>query len=193
MAARKYDLGRRQEAVDRNRAAVLTAARELVAAGGLPSLSVGAVAGRAGVSRLTVYNRFGSKGGLLQALATEARRGVGRSPAIAVAFAFDAGDPRDRLRQRISESCALWASDPALFRRLPDEPVVENEPGVDRTLAERLAASDHLRPGCSLKEAEDVIGALTSFPIFDRLHKDGRRSPSAVAEILMRLAAAILS
>lgn len=189
MPARKYDLGRRQAAVDRNRAAILAAARELLAAGGLPALSVGAVAGRAGVSRLTVYNRFGSKGALLQALAGEARLGVVRPRAIAT----DVGDPRDRLRQLIRESCALWASDPALFRRLPEEPAAENEPGVDRALAERLAASDQLRPGCSLKEAEDVIGSLTSFPIFDRLHKDGRRSPSAVAEILMRLTAAILA
>jgi hypothetical protein len=33
-----------------------------------------------------------------------------------------------------------------------------------------------------------VIGILTSFPVFDRLHKEGRRSPSAVAEILLRMA-----
>jgi hypothetical protein len=58
----------------------------------------------------------------------------------------------------------------------------------DHALAERLAAHDKIRPGCSLKEAEDVIGILTSFAVFDRLHKGGRRSPSAVAEILMRMA-----
>jgi hypothetical protein len=63
----------------------------------------------------------------------------------------------------------------------------------DRALAERLASADQLRPGCSLKEAEDVIGALTSFAVFDRLHQDGRRSSTAIAEILMRLAGAILS
>ena len=50
-----------------------------------------------------------------------------------------------------------------------------------------------MRPGCSLKEAEDVIGALTSFGVFDQLHQDGRRSPASVADILMRLAAAILN
>jgi hypothetical protein len=66
-------------------------------------------------------------------------------------------------------------------------------PGADRALAERLAAADQLRPGCSLKEAEDVIGTLTSFATFDRLYKDGRRSASAVAEILMRLVSAILA
>jgi hypothetical protein len=65
-------------------------------------------------------------------------------------------------------------------------------PHDDRALAERLAAADLLRPGCSLKEAEDVIGAITSFTVFDRLHKDGRRSQTAVVEIVMRFASTIL-
>jgi AcrR family transcriptional regulator len=188
MPPRKYELGRRQQAVDRNRAAIVAAARELLVSGGHPALSVGTVAGKAGVSRLTVYNRFGSKAGLVHAVADEARRRTAQP------LPAETGDPRDRLRQRITHSCALWGSDPALFRELPEEAGFESElPGRDRALAEDLAASDQLRPGCSLKEAEDVIGTLTSFPTFDRLHKDGRRSPTAVAEILTRLAAAILS
>ncbi len=188
MPSRKYDLGRRQAATDRNRAAIVAAARELLVAGEDPGLSVVAAAGRAGVSRLTVYNRFGSKAGLLRAVAEEARRAAGSQ------LASEIGDPRDRLRQVITESCAVWASDPALFRRLPEAAGFENEPpGADRALAERLASSDQLRPGCSLREAEDVIGALISFATFDRLHKDGRRSLSAVTEILMRMAAAILA
>ena len=188
MPTRAYQLGRRQAAVDQNRAAIVAAARELLVGGGHPALSVGTVAGKAGVSRLTVYNRFGSKAGLLRAVADEARRGTSQP------LPAETGDPRGRLRQRISESCALWASDPALFRQLPEDPGAENElHGRDRALAERLAASDLLRPGCSLKEAEDVIGTLTSFQVFDRLHKDGRRSPTAVAEILLRMAASILS
>jgi AcrR family transcriptional regulator len=188
MASRKYELGRRQEAVDQNRAAIVAAARALLVSGGHPALSVGTVAGKAGVSRLTVYNRFGSKAGLLRAVADEARRGTPQP------LPAETGDPRDRLRQLIADSCSLWASDAALFRHLPEEAGFENElHGRDRALAERLAASDQLRLGCSLKEAEDVIGTLTSFPVFDRLHKDGRRSPTAVAEILLRMAAAILA
>jgi hypothetical protein len=38
-----------------------------------------------------------------------------------------------------------------------------------------------------------VIGILTSFAVFDRLHKGGRRSPSAVAEILMRMTSEFLA
>jgi AcrR family transcriptional regulator len=187
MQRRSYRLGRRQEAVDQTRTAILAAARKLLAAGDQESISVGAVAGQARVSRLTIYNRFGSRAGLLQAVLDEARGSA------APAGVFESGDPRGLLRQRITESCVRWTADPWLFRRLPEIGAVD--PGaleVCRTLAGQLAAADQLRPGCSLKEAEDVIGALTSFATFDRLHKDGRRSTAAVAEILMRLAAAIL-
>ncbi|HEX7263824.1 MAG TPA: TetR/AcrR family transcriptional regulator [Candidatus Dormibacteraeota bacterium] len=184
----RLELGKRQAGVDRTRAAVLAAASELMAAAGDSTLSVGAVAKRAGVSRLTIYNRFGSRSGLLRAVSAEAhRRTQAPSP-------NRAEDPREELRNRLSAACSTWASDPALFRALPA--VTSNgEPATtrDRALAERLASADQLRPGCSLKEAEDVIGALTSFAMFDRLHQDGRRSSAAVAEILMRLAGAILS
>src|SRR5713226_2617167 len=105
-------------------------------------------------------------------------------------------EPRipEELRDRITAACGVWSSDPALFRALP----AVTSPGdlaasKDRALAERLASADQLRPGCSLKEAEDVIGTLTSFAVFDRLHQDGRRSSTAIAEILMRLAGAILT
>jgi AcrR family transcriptional regulator len=183
---RNYTLGRRQGAVDRTRTAILAAARELVASGE-PVLTTGAVAKRAGVSRITVYNQFGSKAGLLRELSAGAHRGLsGQAPGPA--------DPRDQLRMRITDSSAHWSSNPALFRRLSQIGDLDIEAlGDDRALAERLAAADQLRAGCSIKEAEDVIAAVTSFAVFDRLHKDGRRSQAAVAEILMRLVATILA
>ena len=186
MSPRSYRLGRREEAVARTRTAILAAARTVLASGDAASFSAGAVARRAGVARITVYNQFGSKGGLLRELA-EGVRASGATPQAEVA------EPRDSLQRRIVASCTAWAGDPALCRRLPAEAAAHLEaPGEDRALAERLAAAGQLRPGCSIKEAEDVIGALTSFAVFDRLHKDGRRTSAAVAEILLRLAAAIL-
>jgi AcrR family transcriptional regulator len=185
VSPRQYRLGRRQEAIDGTRSAILAAARQLVAEVGLES-SVGDVAERAGVSRITVYNQFGSKARLLEAVAADA--GPERTPAAA-----SDSDPLDELRRRIDGSCAAWASEPGLHRQLHRHgrgQGPESEP--DRALAERLAAGDRLRPGCSIKEAEDVIGIVTSFPVFDRLHKDGRRSTSAVAEILMRMASPVL-
>ncbi len=137
---------------------------------------MGAIAGHAGVSRLSVYHHFGSRAGVLAAVA-EAAQVSGRSDEI-------------DLRSVIAGAVAHWATDPSLFRRLPDTP----EPHERlRELAARLAAEDRLRPGCSLKEAEDVIALLTSFAAFDRLHQDGRRSTAAVTEILMRMAGSILN
>src|SRR5690349_10799904 len=170
---RSYRLGRRQAAVDRTYNAILDAARQLVTELG-PAPSVGAIARRAGVSRLTVYARFGSRAALLHALA----------PSLADHGGSD-------LRHHFERVCAAWAENPALFRHLQADD--SGGAGAPRRIAEQLAASDALRPGCSVKEAEDVIAALGSFPVFDRLHKDGRRSPAAVTEILMRLAGAILA
>jgi AcrR family transcriptional regulator len=183
--ARNYSLGRRQGGVDRTRNAILEAARALVTSGE-PGLSPAAVARRAGVSRITVYNQFGSKAGLLRELAAGARSRRDTETA-------EPADPGDRLRQRISDSCALWSSDPALFRRLPQLGDLEIPKPSDSELAGRLVAAGLLRPGCSLKEAEDVIGAITSFAVFDRLYKDGRRSQGAVVEILMRLVSTVLA
>src|ERR1700680_2277063 len=181
MSQRGYSLGRRQADVDRTRAAILSAARQLVAEFG-PDSSLRSVAERAGVSRITVYNQFGSKARLLEALRAEIGPGPGGAPE-------SGSDPSDDLRSRVMEACVAWAADPRLHRQLQGHPRRQGEESdLDRSLAERLAASDRLRPGCSIKEAEDVIGVLTSFPAFDRLHKGGRRSPSAVAEILMRMA-----
>jgi len=188
MSPRTYRLGRREEAVRRTRAAILTAARDLLASRETTGLSAGAVARQAGVSRITVYNQFGSKAGLLREVAARARRERVVLPAA------ELSNPREQLRHRVAHACSMWAADPALFRGLPAEATAGFEtPADDRVLAEQLAASGDLRPGCSLKEAEDVIGAVTSFGVFDRLHKDGRRSTAAVGEILMRMAGAILT
>ncbi|HKB32972.1 MAG TPA: helix-turn-helix domain-containing protein [Candidatus Dormibacteraeota bacterium] len=195
MASRKYRLGPRRRAdVDRTRSSILAAARELVSEHG-PDSSVGKVAELAGVSRITIYNQFGSKAGLLETLFTEAGPQPAGTPVVE-----PGADPADDLRRRIEQACAAWAANPRLYRQLAGSApgaglapgaaglISGDRPDHDHALAERLAAADRLRPGCSIKEAEDVIGILTSFPVFDRLHKEGRRSASAVAEILLRMA-----
>ena len=182
ISPRKYSLGRRREAAERTRSTILAAARDLVTELGRDS-SLGKVAERAGVSRITVYNQFGSKAGLFEALSSGARPTF-RGPA----HEHDS-DPREQLRMRIAQACATWAADPALYRHLQEHsPWPGDGSDVDRGLAQELAAGDHLRPGCSIREAEDVIGILTSFQAFDRLHQGGRRSPASVAEILTRMA-----
>src|SRR5437016_12124436 len=101
---RGYRLGRRTASVDRTSAAILDAARALVAAGPASAVSVGAVARRAGVSRITIYNRFGSKEALLRAIVPKPPPDGTHLP--------PATDPREAVRQILVEACARWASDP---------------------------------------------------------------------------------
>ena len=172
--------------MDQTRSAIVLAASRLIGEVG-PEFSLGKVADQAGVSRITVYNQFGSKAGLVRALVSEA--GPGPAPS----SLEPSSEPRDQLRRRIAQACARWAVDPTLYRQLQGhQGWAEEESQAERALVESLAATDQLRPGCSIKEAEDVIGILTSFPAFDRLHQGGRRSAPAVAEILVRLASAVL-
>lgn len=166
---RQYRLGRRQASVDRTAENILTAARSQLERG--PGLSVGAVARAAGVARATVYNRFGSRAELVRRLAAPA------------------GAPAADLQGFLAARCARWAASPAVYRHLPET----DESDLARRLADNLAQADALRPGCSIREAQDVIAALGSFAVFDRLHQDGRRTVSAVNEILMRLARGILA
>ena len=175
---RSYRLGKRRASVDRTRDSILSAARELVSSGHEPT--VAAVARKAGVSRITVYNRFGSRDRLVAGLAPS--EGASTLPAGA--------DARESLRRTLLQVCVRWAENPSLYRHLPAAP---DPIQAARDLAQRLAQDDVLRAGCSIKEAEDVIQALASFPLFDRLHHDGRRSPTAVADIMYRLAGGILA
>src|SRR5258708_18898718 len=113
MASRKYRLGpRRQADVDRTRSSILAAARELVSEHG-PDSSVGKVAELAGVSRITIYNQFGSKAGLLETLFTEAGPQPAGTPVVE-----PGADPADDLRRRIQQACAAWAANPRLYRQL---------------------------------------------------------------------------
>jgi AcrR family transcriptional regulator len=185
--ARPYRLGKRQPEVDRTRSAILAAAREVVTELGAGA-TMGKVAAQAGVSRITVYNQFGSRARLLEAL--EARPDSGLQGRQATGSGLK---PSDELKLHIEQACATWAADPALYRQLNRlRREQDDQTDESRAVAERLAVHDRLRPGCSIKEAADVIGILTSFVAFDRLHKSGRRSPSAVAEILMGMASGFM-
>jgi AcrR family transcriptional regulator len=65
-------VGRPREHDDHTRAALCAAAERLVAEGGPDALSVRAVAGAAGTTTRAVYSIFGSKEGLVEALAQRA-------------------------------------------------------------------------------------------------------------------------
>ena len=71
---RPYRSERRREQARQTRARILDAAGVLFVKGGFAGTSVAAIAGRAGVSAETVYQAFGSKSALLDALVRRAAR-----------------------------------------------------------------------------------------------------------------------
>src|SRR6266568_6224717 len=94
--ARAYRSPRRESAAARTQRAILQAAQALVRdRPGGPT--VGAIAKQAGVSRLSVYHHFGSRAGVLAAVA-KAAHGSGRS------------DGTD-LRSFVAAVAAHWATD----------------------------------------------------------------------------------
>lgn len=69
MSPRRYDSPNRDAAAEETRRRIVTAAGELLAGPkGFAGMSLEAVAKAAGVSRLTIYNQFGTRRGLLEAV-----------------------------------------------------------------------------------------------------------------------------
>ena len=91
------------------------AAIELFAANGVDGTSIGEVAARAGVSQGALYRHYPSKEDLARTLFADAYRRIGgelaeiceREPGIAA-----------RIGRMVAHFCALYDSDPALFRFL---------------------------------------------------------------------------
>jgi AcrR family transcriptional regulator len=201
MKPRRYRLGRRQATVEQTRGRIVAAARELLAApGGFSAFTVDAVAAQAGVARMTVYNQFGSKIGLLEALFDDlAARGlVNRLRA-----AFGQPEPRQALAALIAAFGGFWDSDRVVIRRIrglasidPDfEQAVRQRDGWRRealraVVGRLVPAHDKPSPG-SEDEVIDVLHTLTSFETFDNL-AGAARSPQDVVPLVCRLADAIL-
>jgi AcrR family transcriptional regulator len=98
----------RAAAAAQTRARIVDAAQTLLAGGkDVPAFSLEAVAREAGVTRLTVYNAFESKRGLLEAVFDDMARqgGLFELPSL-----FAEPDRDKALRHLVSVFCRFWAS-----------------------------------------------------------------------------------
>jgi AcrR family transcriptional regulator len=198
MSPRPYRLGRRQAAGEKTRAQIVAAARRvLMAPEGPAAFSIDAVAREAGVSRMTVYYRFESRRGLLEALFDDL---AARGRMDRLAGAFRHADPVDALSEFISVFIGFWTSGRLLIRRLNGMGTMDPELGEAlRTreerrrhgldvLVRRIAEQRGLPPPMTLGDVVDLLFALTSFETFDALARGTRRPPDVAA--LIRLLAA---
>lgn len=171
--------GLRAAAAERTRRAIVAAARRHLVESGYPGFGMERVAEEAGVTRVTVYRRFGSKLGLLEAVADDL---AARSRVVPVlADAAGAGDAPAAFRAMLSGLCAFWGTDPDLFRRLISLAAVDPEAqellgsrerwryGRITAFVERLDAAGRVRAPFDAAGAAAVVGAVTSFPACDEM------------------------
>jgi AcrR family transcriptional regulator len=179
--------------VEKTRARIVAAARELLAApNGFSGFTIDAVAAQAGVARMTVYNQFGSKMGLLEALFDElAARGLLEH----LGAAFGQPEPCAALEQLIAAFGSFWSSDRIVIRRIRGLAAIDAdfEQAVrERDECRREALHTILgRLGRGKKELIDVLHTLTSFETFDNL-AGNKRSPEDVVPLVRRLIRAVL-
>jgi AcrR family transcriptional regulator len=171
MSARPYQMQRRQVAMDETRAKIIRAARTVLVSGA--PFSLDAVAREAGVARLTVYDRFGSREGLLEAIFDDLAESGGLT---ALPEAFTQADPVEALERFVAIFCGFYSAHRLLLRRLDALAVLgrgaagkgdRNPRRLEglHVLLNRLAAAGHADAGSA--DMLHAVHALTSFAFVD--------------------------
>lgn len=195
---RPYRMGKREAATAATGERILAAARELILGeNALSGFSMELVARAAGVTRVTIYHRFGSKGGLLEALLD----GIAADGQIGahLARAFERESAPEMVREFCRAFCELHARNRVLLRRLRafgelDEELGAVIAGRDARRSANIKQLLHLlKP--HVAEPDDaalhrVLMALTKFEFYDALAAESE--PEAVAELLFDLVARAL-
>ena len=164
--------------------------------GGLAGFSLDSVAKAAGVTRLTVYNQFGSRRGLLEAVFDDI---AARGRLATIPEALSLADPRQGLDAIIDRFCAFWSSDQAIGR-LHDAMATDAEFAValtERNERRRKLLQALIKkllpagvPARRRRDAVDFVHAMTSYAMFRLLGSD--RSVEAVAELVKTSCRAVL-
>lgn len=195
---RAYTPVERQRSVEAGRERILSAARDLLADDDAEGFSIDAVARRAGVARMTVYNQFESKAGLLEALFDSL---AANGPLGQMAEIFKQDDPMALLDDYVAIFGRFWTMHRQAHRRLRaaamhDEELaraieVRNDrrrKGITELLR-RLG--DRVRPVVPRAEVVNVVHVLLSFDTFNEI-AGASRAPDDIVPTMRRLVRAVL-
>ena len=200
MAMRPYTSARRRESaetVDR----VLEAAERLIKEDAFHAATMDELAVAAGVSRATVFNRFGSKLGVLEVLFTRGMEGP-EMAAIQEALALE--DPVAALDAVVEAGCAIWEACGFVVQQLQAVAILEPDAAalIDQQrdeqradlqgLTRRLARAGRLRPGLTQARATATLHMLTSLESFLWLRQGYGLSLRQTRETLTELARTLL-
>jgi AcrR family transcriptional regulator len=175
---RAYTLGLRQEHSDRKRAKILAAARAQLESRGFADFSLESIARHSGVTRQTIYNLFGSRSGLLEALFDQLAISGGMERMRSV---MQQTDPGSALAGFVDVFCDFWSKDRLLIRRIHGIAAIDPEfaTAVEARNRRRQAAAARIvsllngaNAGHTPENQSDpanTLWALTSFEFFDAL------------------------
>jgi AcrR family transcriptional regulator len=179
MSTRRYVSSVRTAAAAQKRARVIdAAARSLREDASIGTFSLDTVAKAAGVTRLTVYNQFGSRRGLLEAVFDDIALRGGLTE---IGDAMAMPDPYAALDRLVEIFCAFWSKDPAVGRL---HEAMATDPEFARALLERnerrrkafttlvRRVAEKTASSRARQDAVDMIFALTSFAMFAMLSRD---------------------
>lgn len=169
---------------------MLAAVHDLLDAGAFHASTVEDVAARAGVSRATVYQQFGSRLGLVDALCET----FDASPALlALRASIDEGEPLDALDAFVGHAADFWAAEERVLLQLygvaaidpAAEALVTRQRGDRRAELERLLR--RLRPK-DAKRALALLLVVTSFETYEELRRHAGLPHRDVVRTLRQLA-----
>jgi AcrR family transcriptional regulator len=180
----------RDAAADVTRTRIMEASRRLLTGGkDLPAFSLDAVAREAGITRLTVYNQFESKRGLVEAVFDDIAE---RGGLFELRSVMADADAMASLRRVVAVFCRFWATHDRALAKLAgmtklDRDIAaslkqrtERRRQVLTVLVERLP---RVRKSADLV---DVLFTLTSFETFEALSVR-QRSAAAVEALVWQL------
>jgi len=182
-----YRSAAREAAADETRARIIAAARVLLAGGKeVPAFSLDAVAREAGVTRLTVYNGFESKSGLLETVFDDLARqgGLLELPSV-----FAEPDSATALRRLVSVFCQFWTSHGKVLPKLSavaklDEEIAQSmKQRSERRRQALTVLVGRMASGQDRADLVDILFALTTFEFYDALCVRGRGNKAVEAVI----------
>ena len=185
------------------RARIVDAVRTLLGEGAFHHASMEAIAGRAGVSRVTLYRTFGSKQSLLEGLAWDT---LAQARLDRVDAAHAHPDVRVAVRQVLRANCQMFAhlaeamplalelarSD-ADMRAVIEATYHGRRHRAMETLAGRVVTEGVAVPGWTKKQIADALLVLSSYEAFQTLVERRGYTVDKAAESLYRLACAFLT
>ena len=199
---RTYTSPKRAQESEATRTYILDAACELLQDKGYPHFSVDTIAAKAGVSRATIYVHFGSKSGVLQAVA---RRLADVALKNLMPDFLAAADQAPAFRSVLGRLFAFFGSYADLLRSLQAQTVYDPDYAAlargyqqeiwhnTRRAVEWLAGDTPLAAGWATDRAADWLWALTSFEMYDKLVIERGWPAETLVDAIMQTLAELLA